>query len=148
MPTLGVNRDDLFEALGQQYTQDEFDELCFEFGIELDDVTSEAEEIEKGGGAAGDASTDIVYKIDIPANRYDLLCIEGLSRALRVFLGKEDAPLFRRVEPEGGEGARQSITVKADTAKIRPYVVCAVLRGVSFTVKSYASFMDLQVKRF
>ena len=30
-----------------------------------------------------------VYKIEIPANRYDLLCIEGLSRALRVFLGKE-----------------------------------------------------------
>lgn len=29
-----------------------------------------------------------MYKIDIPANRYDLLCIEGLARALRVFLGE------------------------------------------------------------
>lgn len=34
-------------------------------------------------------STDIIYKIDIPANRYDLLCIEGLARALRIFLGKD-----------------------------------------------------------
>ena len=46
----------------------------------------------QGGAAAaggtGVASTDVVYKIDIPANRYDLLCIEGLARALRVFLGK------------------------------------------------------------
>lgn len=47
MPTLGVNRDDLFEALGKVYTEEEFDELCFEFGIELDEVTSEAMELEK-----------------------------------------------------------------------------------------------------
>ena len=47
MPTLGVNRDDLFNALGQVYTEPEFDELCFEFGIELDEVTSEANELEK-----------------------------------------------------------------------------------------------------
>lgn len=31
---------------------------------------------------------EVVYKIEIPANRYDLLCVEGLSQALRVFLGK------------------------------------------------------------
>lgn len=45
----------------------------------------------QGAGARGageTASTDVVYKIDIPANRYDLLCIEGLARALRVFLGR------------------------------------------------------------
>lgn len=53
MPTLGVNRDDLFEALGEVYTQDEFDELCFEFGIELDEVTSEANELEKQSQASG-----------------------------------------------------------------------------------------------
>lgn len=47
MPTLGVNRDDLSEALGHEYTQKEFDDLCFEFGIELDEVTSEAKELEK-----------------------------------------------------------------------------------------------------
>lgn len=47
MPTLGVNRDELFDALGQVYTEKEFDELCFEFGIELDEVTSEANELEK-----------------------------------------------------------------------------------------------------
>lgn len=50
MPTLGVNRDDLFEALGHVYTEKEFDELCFEFGIELDEVTSEAKELEKVRG--------------------------------------------------------------------------------------------------
>ncbi|CAN0103892.1 unnamed protein product, partial [Ectocarpus fasciculatus] len=99
-----------------------------------------------GAGGAGAASTDVVYKIDIPANRYDLLCIEGLARALRVFLGKEDSPVFRTVEPAGGASTRQKITVGSGAAKIRPYVVCAVLRGVNFNAKSYKSFMDLQDK--
>lgn len=47
MPTVGVFRDDLYERLGKTYTQDEFEELCFEFGVELDDVTSEAEMVAK-----------------------------------------------------------------------------------------------------
>ena len=30
MPTVNVSRDRLFEALGKTYTDEEFDELCFE----------------------------------------------------------------------------------------------------------------------
>ena len=35
---MGIPRDPLFEALGRTFTEDEFQELCFEFGIELDEV--------------------------------------------------------------------------------------------------------------
>ena len=38
MPTVGVNRDRLFEKLGKVYTDEQFEDLCFEYGIELDDV--------------------------------------------------------------------------------------------------------------
>lgn len=31
---------------------------------------------------------DVIYRIDIPANRYDLLCLEGLVIGLLVFQGK------------------------------------------------------------
>ena len=41
MPTILVNREALFKAIGQSFTDEEFDNLCFEFGIELDDVTTE-----------------------------------------------------------------------------------------------------------
>lgn len=34
------------------------------------------------------ASDEVIFKIDIPANRYDLLCIEGLVQGLKVFLGE------------------------------------------------------------
>ncbi|PVD37355.1 hypothetical protein C0Q70_04354 [Pomacea canaliculata] len=65
-------------------TDEEFDELCFQFGLELDEVTSEKEQIEReqGLGKAKGASEDVEYKIDVPANRYDLLCIEGLTAQL------------------------------------------------------------------
>lgn len=33
------------------------------------------------------ASDEVVYKIDIPANRYDMLCLEGIARALNTFSG-------------------------------------------------------------
>lgn len=38
--------------------------------------------------AVNDASEEIIYRIDIPANRYDLLCLEGLVSGLMVFQGK------------------------------------------------------------
>ena len=60
MPTIGIKRDLLFEALGQIYTEVEFDELCFEFGLELDEVVTELNDAGK---------EEIVYKIEIGANR-------------------------------------------------------------------------------
>ncbi|CAH1431428.1 unnamed protein product [Lactuca virosa] len=73
MPTVSVGRDLLFEALGCTYTQNEFEELCFDFGIELDDVTTEKEIIRKEKHLKEDQDTggdeEIIYKIDVPANR-------------------------------------------------------------------------------
>jgi phenylalanyl-tRNA synthetase beta chain len=84
MPTVNVARDRLFEALGKKFTDEEFDELCFEarlrperssaaapprlcgcllslracaaqFGIELDDVTTEKAIIRKEHQKADEA---------------------------------------------------------------------------------------------
>ncbi len=87
-------------------------------------------------------STATVYKIDVPANRYDILCIEGLARAIRVFLGEQDAPVYSLVEPASGK--REIMTVKASTDPVRPFVVCAVLRDITFNQERYESFIDLQ----
>ena len=43
MPTISLVRDELFVALGRAYTDEEFEELCFAFGIELDEITTEGE---------------------------------------------------------------------------------------------------------
>jgi phenylalanyl-tRNA synthetase beta chain len=149
---VNLNRDELFARLGKTYTEHEFDELCFEFGIELDEVTSErameskflGNEAATGATTTDASSDDVIYKIDIPANRYDLLCMEGISRALNVFKGTVPTPTFRAVEP--ASGTREKMVVKSSAMLVRPFVVCAVLRGVTFTKARYESFIDLQDK--
>ncbi|XP_059141902.1 phenylalanine--tRNA ligase beta subunit-like [Physella acuta] len=146
MPTLSVKRDELFQAIGQSYTDEEFDEVCFQYGLELDEVTSEKEQIEreKGVGKAVGASEAVEYKIEIPANRYDLLCLEGLVRCLRVFLGKEKAPQYKVVRPDGDK--IQRLVIQSSTAQVRPHCVSAVLRNIKFNEARYNSFIDLQDK--
>lgn len=48
-----------------------------------------------------------------------------------------------RVDPPGGP---TFITVEPSVASVRPFVVCAILRGVKFDNKKYKSFIDLQEK--
>jgi phenylalanyl-tRNA synthetase beta chain len=45
MPNITLIRDHLFAAIGRTYTDKEFDELCFEFGVEVDDVMTETIEV-------------------------------------------------------------------------------------------------------
>jgi len=143
MPTVSVHKDALLEALGQTYTDDEFDVLCFEFGIELDEITTAAAQAAKQGRTIDDDDA-VIYKIDVPANRYDLLCIEGLVRALLIFLGKRTAPVYT-YDNDNNESEPLVLTVhKSHTDTIRPYCVAAVLRNVTLTPASYQSLMDLQ----
>ena len=146
MPTVSLDRDELFRRVGRSFSDHEFDELCFEFGVELDEVTSEREEALKADTVKltkeqlAALSDTVIYKIDVPANRYDLLCMEGISRALRIFLRDMNPPVYT-VLP----GAQPHVvTVQPATARVRPYIVCAVLRDVTFTQERYESFIDLQ----
>ncbi|EDS41133.1 phenylalanyl-tRNA synthetase beta chain [Culex quinquefasciatus] len=84
-------------ALGNTLS-DELEKLCCEFDLELDEVTMEKQIITKEQGAvdaAKDASEDVIDEIDIPDNRYDLLCLERLVQGLQVFLGKMNLSLRR-----------------------------------------------------
>jgi len=136
MPTITCGCKQLFDALDIPFEEswsedklrqvdDQFDLLCFSYGIENDGV-SELDDKRRA------------FKIDVPANRYDLLCFEGLARALRVFLGKEAPPKFILNDPAN------KVVVHPSTRSVRPFVTCAILRNVTFTPDSYQSFLDLQ----
>jgi len=134
MPTVGIERELLFRSLGRKYTEEQFDQLCFDYGLELDEVVTEKVE--------NSAEEKTVYKIDIPANRYDLLCVEGLARALLIFQNKLPVPSYTRLS----SSQPQQMVVHPSTQQIRPFVVCATLRGVTFTKERYDSFIELQDK--
>merc|ERR1740124_365293 len=97
-------------------------------------MESEEAAIERG------ASKAEIFKIDIPANRYDLLCLEGLSRGLNIFLGNTKEIPLKKTKP------KYEIRVKSSTAKIRPYVVGAVLRNFKMTQRVYDRFIEIQEK--
>lgn len=129
MPVVSVKKDRLFEALGKKYTTKEFEDLCFAFGVEVD------EDREEDGSE--------VFKFEIGANRYDLLCEEGIARAFNIFLGRIDPPVFTAKKPENPI----HMTVYYDeTSTIRPYVVCAVLRNIEFNDDTFQNFIQLQDK--
>ncbi|KZW04107.1 phenylalanyl-tRNA synthetase [Exidia glandulosa HHB12029] len=143
MPTVAIDKQDLWDRLGKEYTTDEFDKLCFDFGIELDEDTTEEVEKKKKLGQPAERPQ---LKIEIPANRYDLLCIEGIARSLRVFLGKEKAPIYRLKYPVGGDDKLLTLKISKDCLRVRPFFAGAVLRNIRFTQRSYESFIDLQDK--
>ena len=116
----------LYEKLGQKYSEEEFENECFDFGIELDDV------VEENGVTK--------FKIDIPANRYDLLCVEGLSRALNVFRQRVNYSKF--IVKPGSE----RLIVDKSVNSVRPYCVGPVLRNIKFDQEVYNSFILLQDK--
>ena len=75
---------------------DEFEDLCFEFGVELeygDAVEMQMNRVD-GDGNTVDISKEIVYKIEVPANRYDLLSLEGIAMAFRCYLDRDRFPRY------------------------------------------------------
>ncbi|RBQ66985.1 hypothetical protein FVER14953_07096 [Fusarium verticillioides] len=139
MPTISVDKYKLYEALGQKFTTEEFEDLCFEFGIELDEDTENDERPIVNG-----EQEPPQLKIEIPANRYDMLCFEGIVTNLNIFRGRIEPPKYRLVEPASGK--LESITVKPEAEQVRPYVSGAILRNIKFDKSRYESFISLQDK--
>lgn len=77
--------------------------------------------------------------IEFFPDRPDLYSVEGAARAMRGFLDLETGLSEYEVKP-----SKVSISVSEDILKIRPFLGCAVVRGVKFTSSSIKSLMDLQ----
>lgn len=76
--------------------EDDFENLCFDFGVELEHGSADEMQMTRvdGAGNTVDLSNEYVYKIEVAANRYDLLCVEGIASAFRVYLGLHTLPRY------------------------------------------------------
>ncbi|OHT14934.1 phenylalanyl-tRNA synthetase, beta subunit family protein [Tritrichomonas foetus] len=130
MPVVSVSPARLYHLMGvEPMEQEKLRELLLQFGLELDEVVEE--EVD------GVKVTN--YKIDVPANRADLLSVESIAIALKVYLGGEH-PKYSVVPPQ------YTMNVDSSVDGVRPLVICAVLRNVTFTKENYNSFIDYQDK--
>ncbi len=82
-------------------------------------------------------------EIEIFPNRPDLLSMQGLIRALKAFSGKETGLKEYKINPP-----QKNYTVKIDSSvkSIRPYTVCAIVKGIKFTDEKIKEIIDMQEK--
>lgn len=81
-----------------------------------------------------------MYKIEVAANRYDLLCLEGIATLFRTYLGTGEVPKYS-IKNKNEE--LEKVIIKPEVKQVRPLALGAILRNVSFNLKSYNSFIDL-----
>ena len=129
MPKVNVLKKELFQFVGREFTDQEFEDFCFDFGVEIEFGTGSEMNMTRVDhtGTATDISNEVVYNIEVAANRYDLLCLEGLSASFKAYLGLAKVPIaIIKNERE----VLEKIIVKPETKDVRPYVVGAILRNV------------------
>ena len=90
-------------------------------------------------GADIERIEDKYIDIEFFPDRPDLYSVEGIARAMRGFLDLETGLPEYKVKPY-----KISISISEDILKIRPFLGCAVIRGIKFTSSSIKSLMDLQ----
>jgi phenylalanyl-tRNA synthetase beta chain len=114
MPNVNVLKKEFYQALGKEFTDEQFEDLCFQFGVEVEFGNGEEMQMTRNtdDGKAVDISKEQVLKIEVAANRYDLLCLEGITEAFRAYLGISKAP---RYTIKNQSETLQKIIVKPDT---------------------------------
>ena len=124
MPTISINKEYFYGLLGRKMTDQEFDDIVFDYGLETEEDTNKPENI----------------KVELPANRYDLLCVEGLALSLSQYLQTKPMPAFN-CQPH-----QHTLTVEESVKGVRPVGVSGIIRNVTFNEQAYNSFIDLQDK--
>ena len=117
----------------------DYNELCELVGkkVEKDKL---ADGLSMMGAGVEDVEGDKMF-IEILPNRPDWLSVEGLARGLKSFLGV--SPGLKEYKATEGK-----IEVKVDKSveKVRPHIVCAVVRGVKIDDSLIRSMMQIQEK--
>ena len=127
MPTVEMNREDLESLLGIRLPED----------VEgLNEILAYV----KGEVKSLDYEEIRIELKD--SNRADIWSVEGLARALRGFLGLEKGLKEYRVAGRSGV----EVYVNPELKNIRPYIGCAVVKGVKLTDAAIRQIMRFQDK--
>ncbi len=119
MPTVTVNLSDLMNLIGKKIPDPELQTVLPLIKLEVEEWGRE----------------DI--KLEATPDRPDLFSIEGIARQIKAWLGLETGlPAFPVSEP--------TITMDSTNIKLRPFIVCAAVRGVKITDDFVRSIMQSQ----
>lgn len=103
---------------------DEFESILFNYGIEMESYNAETDEI----------------KIDITAERPDLLSKEGLLRALKTYLGID------KIKSYCSKKSEYLLNIDNSVREIRPHSVCAVVKNLNLNSEKLKQIIQVQEK--
>lgn len=93
-------------------------------------------------GTPIDGETEEELMIEVFPNRPDLLSLQALSRALLSYTGKSKPKSYSVEKPEKDFIVNVDKTVK----KVRPYTVCAIVKGLKLDEQRIQDIIDIQEK--
>ncbi|MHA1410192.1 MAG: phenylalanine--tRNA ligase subunit beta, partial [Candidatus Odinarchaeia archaeon] len=121
MPTIEINADELTDILGEKIEIEKLEDHIRQIGLDVE------------------GHTDNVIKAEYNPNRPDYSTIEGVARQLKGYLEIETGlPKFKV------EKSKLSLTVESSVKEVRPYIVCGVIRNVSFDDEKIQRLMKVQ----
>lgn len=117
MPTITIPKSKFLKSLEIKNEDFDIEEFLFNFGLEVEECD------------------DKNYRIEVPANRFDLLSFEGLSNALRVYSEIEKfKPLEYSVE-------KNKIFIEKNSQRSK--ILCAIIKNINLE-DCYDSFIEYQ----
>lgn len=113
--------DDLLSMIGKKLTLEKLEDTLFL-------IKAEVEKVEGN-----------VIEIEVNPDRQDMLSTEGIARAVRSFLRLETGLRKYPVKKSG-----KQVIVKPGLSKIRPFICCSIVKGVSSDDELVKEYMHLQ----
>lgn len=123
MPVISLNRADLLSLVGKELTFSELEDLLTSMKCELE------------------SSNDVEIIVEVTSDRPDLFSAEGMSRAIRNYLGFGSFYSFKK-----HLGSPIELIVSESVDTVRPLIVASAVRGVSLTEEALRQLMQLQEK--
>jgi len=120
MTTLTLDRKDLEEHIGK--------------------IDSEKEEKITSMGTQVESVSEREVSVEITPNRPDLLRMQGFTRSFLQYTGKKGIESFKVNESD------YSVRVDKSVKSVRPFTVCAVIKGLKFDDKKIKEIVDIQEK--
>ncbi|MEM4268089.1 MAG: phenylalanine--tRNA ligase subunit beta [Candidatus Woesearchaeota archaeon] len=123
MPTISVEKDTFIRLVGAKLSDEELKERISMLGTDLEKIEG----------------NEIV--VEVFPNRPDMLSLQGFARAFSSFIGK--SPGLKRFPVSS---SNYEVIVEKNVAEVRPYTVCAVVKGIRYDDKKIKEVIMIQEK--
>ena len=105
-------------------------------------ITKELEEKITKMGTPVEEVTEDELSVEVFPNRPDLLSLGNFARAINQFKGVGKVANFKINKPE----KNYVVTIDSSVKAVRPYTVCAIVKGLRFTEEKIKEIIDVQEK--